>query len=68
MENLRRFQEKRLGELLRRCDALDNGYWAVFENDTWAPDGKTETLEVLAELRQEAHERFDSYREEVGIR
>ena len=60
-------QQARLGELLRRSDALSNAYAAVFAEEVPNEATKAETLEVLEELREEANQEVRRFREEVGI-
>ena len=64
---LRPEEEETLRALLRRSDALNAAYAAVDDEEWGYPEIKAATLEVLEEIRVEAHERFESYKRELGI-
>ncbi len=60
-------QEERLQALLRRADALSFAYGAIVGQEWGRPETKAEVLETLEEMCVEAHERFGSYKQELGI-
>lgn len=60
-------QEERLRTLLRRADALSFAYGAVLDEEWTYTETKAEILAVQEEMRVEAHERFESCRQELGI-
>ena len=60
-------EEERLRALLRRADALNFAHVAVLREEWGHPETKAQMLEALEEVREEAHERFKSYKQEVGI-
>ncbi len=64
---LRPEEEERLRALLRRTDALSFAYGAVLGEEWGYAEMKAEVLETLEEIRVEAHERFASYKQELGI-
>ena len=64
---LRPEEEARLRALLRRADALSFAHDAVLRDEWGHPEIKAEKLEALEEVSVEAHERFKSYKQEVGI-
>jgi hypothetical protein len=64
---LRPEEEASLGALLRRADALSFAYGALVGQEWGHPETKAEMLEALEEMRVEAHERFASYKRELGI-
>jgi hypothetical protein len=60
-------EERRLRALLRRSDALNNAWVAVYD---WPADSMAvvaTTLEVLEEMKAEATHNFEVYRREVGL-
>jgi hypothetical protein len=60
-------EEQRLLALLRRADVLNIAYAAI-ELEEWGyPEMKAEMLEALEEMCVEAHEWFETYRQELGI-
>ena len=60
-------EERMLRALLRRADAL-NTACVVIGLDEWGyPEAKAEILEALEDMREEAHEWFESYRQALGI-
>src|SRR5215211_4556995 len=64
---LRRPEEEMLRWLLRRADALNAAYMAV-ELEEWGyPEAKAEMLETLEDMREQAHEWFETYRRALGI-
>ena len=64
---LRPEEEARLRVLLRRADALNFAHEVVLREEWGHPEMKAEMLEALEEVRVEAHERFKSYKQELGI-
>jgi hypothetical protein len=52
--------------LVRRSDAL-NAACAAVEDWSAAEDARRDALEVLAEMRAEAHHNFEVYRRELGL-
>lgn len=64
---LRPDEERLLRWLLRRTDALNFAYGAL-ECEEWGyPETKAEMLDTLEEVRAEAHEWFESYRQALGV-
>ena len=64
---LRPEEERMLRWLLRRADALNIAYGAV-ELEEWGyPEAKAEMLETLEDMREQAHEWFETYRRALGI-
>lgn len=59
-------EDKRLKALTRRSDALNTACVAV---EDWSADPKVmaDVLEILREMRSEAHRDFMVYRREVGL-
>lgn len=58
----------KLRVLLSRADALGYAHLAVSRQKKWGhADIKAATLETLEEMLKEANERFESYRQELGI-
>ena len=67
-ENVKlRPEEERLRALLRRADALTCAHAAVLAEDWTYPETKAQMLEAFDEMRVEAHERFASYKRELGV-
>lgn len=64
---LRPEEDERLRALLRRADALSFAHAAVLGEEWGYAEMKAEALETLEEMRVEAHERFETYRQELGI-
>ena len=59
-------EDERLKALMRRSDALGSACVAV-EDWEARPEAVAKTLEVLREMRSEAHRDFMAYRREVGL-
>jgi hypothetical protein len=59
-------EDKRLKALMRRSDALTDASVAV---EDWGARAEVvaKTLEILREMRSEAHRDFMAYRREVGL-
>ena len=53
--------------LLSRSDALSTAYLLVLEAEIPNEAARRETLEVLAQMREEVREEFERYREAVGV-
>jgi hypothetical protein len=64
---LRPQEEERLRALLRRADALGFAHDALLREEWGHPEIKAEMLEALEGMRVEAHARFASYKQELGI-
>ena len=62
-------EREKLLTLLRRSDALGYAYDAVWDvEDYWgAIETQAQTLWILGEMSAEAHEKFVTYRRELGI-
>lgn len=60
-------EEERLRTPLRRADALSFAYGAVLDEEWTYTETKAEMLAVLEEMRVEAHARFESCKQELGI-
>ena|SRR5829696_9898028 len=59
-------EDERLMTLMRRSDALSNACAAV---EDWSanPEDIADVLEILTEMKTEAHEAFLRYRREIGL-
>ena len=60
-------QREHGARLLRRSDALSTAYLLVLEAEIPDEAARRETLEVLAQVREEARAEFERYREAVGV-
>lgn len=62
---LTEYEESVLSGLLARSDALGNGYTALLDGPDYR--ARAGDLEILEEMRRDAHEQFCRYRREVGL-
>ena len=60
-------QREEGARLLRRSDALNTAYLLVLEAEIPDEVFRRETLEVLAQVRDEARAEFQRYRASVGV-
>jgi hypothetical protein len=59
-------EDERLLALMRRSDALGTACTAIEDWDA-GPEAIADVLEILTEMRTEAHEAFLRYRREIGL-
>ena len=60
-------EESTLRGLMTRADALSNAYMALKARRTDYPENVAPYLDVMRELKDDAHEQFVRYRREVGL-